>query len=116
VVGKLIKLRKSNIQWRDYQRTLISENKWRAVRYGVDGKLIDFGKRREFPLRELVLEILSFIDDVADELEIRSDLEYVHTILENGTSADRQLAVFRKSRDLRAVVDHIVAETRQGLT
>ncbi len=115
VVAKLIKLRQANIQWREYRRNLLAENKWRAVRYGVDGKLIDFGKRREVPIKPLILELLTLIDDVVDELNVRREVEYVHTILEHGTSADRQTAVYRQSRDLRAVVDHVVAETRDGL-
>jgi len=115
VVAKLIKLRQGNIEWRRYGRNLLTENKWRAVRYGVHGKLIDLGKRREVPLRSLVFEILELIDDVVDELEIRKEVEYVHTILDEGTSADRQLEVYHRSRDLRAVVDHVIAETRAGI-
>jgi len=115
VVAKLIKLRQSNIQWRGYRRNLLAENKWRAVRYGIHGKLIDFGKRREAPLRSLVEELLGLIEDVVDELGIREEVEYVHTILDKGTSADRQLEVYRQSHDLRAVVDHVIDETKANL-
>jgi glutamate---cysteine ligase / carboxylate-amine ligase len=114
IVAKLIQLRRANVVWRDYRRNLINENKWRAVRYGIDGKLIDFGKRAEVPLRDLALEILAWIDDVVDELGIRRDVEYVHTILKEGTSADRQLRVFRDTGDLKRVVDHLITETIDG--
>jgi carboxylate-amine ligase len=114
IVAKLVRLRQGNQSWRDYRRNLIAENKWRAVRYGLDGKLIDFGRRKELPLRELVSEILELIDDVVDELGIRQEVGYVRTIFESGTSADRQLAVYRRRRDMREVVDHLVDETRQG--
>ena len=80
-----------------YSRALIMENKWRAARYGLDGKLIDFGREKEVPERELMLEYLEFVDDVLDELESRSEVEYVQTILERGTGADRQLEVFEKT-------------------
>ena len=93
---------------------LIAENKWRAVRYGMTAK-IDFGKREELPLRQLALELLAFLDDVVVELDLRRDVDYVHTILDGGTSADRQLRVYHETGDLRAVVDHLVAETKQGL-
>ena len=83
-----------------------------AARWGIDGKLIDFGKRAEVPMRDLALELLEFVDDVVDELESRDAVEYVHTVLREGTSADRQLAVFRETGDLGAVVRHIVNETR----
>jgi carboxylate-amine ligase len=113
VVAKLIKLRQNNQSWRYYRHHLITENKWRAVRYGIDGKLIDFGRRQEVPLRFLALELLELLDDVLDELDVRKEVEYVHTILENGTSADRQLKTFRETGDLKAVVDQLVAETRE---
>jgi carboxylate-amine ligase len=115
IVAKLIKLRQANQSWRRYRHALITENKWRAVRYGVEGKLIDFGAQREVPLRELAVELLEMIDDVVDPLGVREEVGYVHTILAEGSSADRQLAVYEKTRSLEAVVDHLVAETRIGL-
>jgi len=111
VCAKLIRLRRGNLGFRKYMPQLIAENKWRAMRHGVDGKLIDFGKQAEVPMRELALELLEFVDDVVDDLGSRSDVEYVHTILAQGTSADRQLRVFRDTGDLRAVVDHVSQET-----
>jgi carboxylate-amine ligase len=115
LVAKLIRLRDSNIRWRDYRRNLITENKWRAARYGIEGELIDFGKRDQVPLPALVEEFLGFVDDVLDELGLREAVGYARTILTEGTSADRQLEVYRQGRDLRAVVDHVIAETKQGL-
>ena len=84
--------------FRLYRRALIEENKWRAARWGLDGKLIDFGKRAEVPMRDLALELLEFVDDVVDELGSREAVDYVHTVLAEGTSADRQLAVYRRDR------------------
>jgi carboxylate-amine ligase len=115
LTAKLVRLRQRNVQWREYRRNLLTENKWRAVRYGIHCNLIDFGKRREVPVPELVREILQEIDDVVDELGIREETAYALRILEEGTSADRQLEVYRKSRDLRAVVDHVIAETKAGI-
>jgi carboxylate-amine ligase len=114
LVVKLYRLRKSNLGFRIYPRALVEENKWRAARYGIDGRLIDFGKRREVPMRELALELLEFVDDVVDELGSRKALSYVHTILSEGTSADRQLQVYKQTGDLRAVVRWLVDETRAG--
>ena len=114
IVAKLIKLRLDNQSWRTYRHHLISENKWRAVRYCVGGRLIDFGKQEEVPMQHLAGEVLEFVDDVVDELGSRDEVEYVHTILEGGTSADRQLEVFRRTGDHKAVVDQLVAETKEG--
>lgn len=115
VVAKLIQLRRANQSWRFYRKHLIDENKWRALRYGTEGRLIDFGKKQEVPFPDLVEEILAWVDDVVDDLKSRQEIEYAHTILREGTSADRQLAVYRETEDLHAVVDHVVAETREGL-
>jgi glutamate---cysteine ligase / carboxylate-amine ligase len=114
-VAKLYKLYEANQGFRLYRRALIMENKWRAGRYGIDGKLIDFGKQTEVPERDLIHEYLDFVEDVIDELESRQELNYVHKILDHGTGADRQLRVFRETGDLKKVVDYIVEETQAGL-
>src|SRR5580765_3165842 len=115
IIVKLYRLRLRNLGFRQYHRALVEENKWRAARWGIDGKLIDFGQRREVPMRELGLELLEFLDDVVDDLGSRREIEYVRTILTDGTSAERQLQVFRETGDLRSVVRSIVEETRDGV-
>ena len=116
IIAKVWKLRYDNTTFRVYPSDLIEENKWRAVRYGLDGRLIDFGKEREVPARELILELIEwFIADVVDELGSRAEVEYAHTILADGCSADRQLQVYRETGDLKAVVDHLVNETEAGI-
>ncbi len=79
------------------------------------GKLIDFGKRTEVPMRDLAMELLEFVDDVIDDLGSRSAVSSIRRILEEGTSAERQLRVYRETNDLRAVVRHLVEETRAGV-
>lgn len=114
LVLKLYKLRKQNMTFIPYTRALINENKWRASRYGINGKLIDFGKQEEVETRLLILELLEFIDDVLDELGSRKQVEYVHKILQEGTGADRQIKVFEDTGSLEKVVDYIVEETLVG--
>src|ERR1700754_3893994 len=109
---KLWKLHEGNLDFRQYSRALLMENKFRAVRYGLDGKLIDFGKQEEVDERLLIGEYLNFIDDVLDELGSRNEIGYIHTMLEQGSGADRQLKVFRETHDLKAVVDYMAAETK----
>ncbi len=113
---KLWKLHSKNQSFRLYPRALIMENKWRAARYGIDGKMIDFGQETEVPVRDLILEYLELIDDVVDELGSREEINYIHRILEEGTGADRQLRIFQETGDLTKVVDYIVCETEAGLT
>lgn len=115
LVAKIYKLHRQNLNFRPYRRILINENKWRAARYGIEGKLIDFGKQEEVPFDHLVQELLYFVDDVVDELGSRHEVEYLKTILERGTGADRQLAVFNQTNSLQAVVDYIVEETCCGM-
>ncbi len=114
-IAKLYKLYSANQGFRLYRRALIMENKWRAARYGLDGKLVDFGKQKEVSARDLVMEYLEFVDDVVDELDSREELNYIHKILEMGTGADRQLRVFRETGDLKKVVDYIIEETEVGV-
>jgi carboxylate-amine ligase len=115
-IVKLYKIHSQNQSFRQYGRALMMENKWRAARYGISGKLIDFGKEREVPERELILEYLEFVDDVVDELDSREEVAYVHNILKHGTGADRQLRVFQETGgDLKKVVDYMVLETQAGL-
>jgi carboxylate-amine ligase len=116
ITAKLVQLRQANQSWRLYRMDLIDENKWRALRYGTEGKLIDFGKEKEVPFPTLIGEILSWVDDVLDDLGSRAEVEYAYTILREGTSADRQLEIYRQTNDLRAVVDHVVQETQESIT
>jgi len=108
ITAKLYKLIKQNLGFRLYRRALLTENKWRACRYGIDGKLIDFGKKEEVDARLLIHELLEFVDDVIDDLGSRDEINYIYTMLEKGTGADRQLSVWRETGDLKAVVDFII--------
>jgi carboxylate-amine ligase len=112
---KLWKLYSSNMGWRLYRRSLISENKMRAARWGLDGKLIDFGKKAEVPIEHLLYELLDFVEDVLDELGSRNEAAYVKEIIQHRPGAARQLQVYEKTKSLQAVVDYIVEETRQGV-
>ncbi len=114
IVAKLIKLRRQNQTWRIYRRALIAENKWRAVKDGIDGKLIDFGKEQEIPVRFLMEELLDLVDDVVDELGSREEIEHIRTILKEGSSADRQLRTYGETNSLEAVVDMLAEETELG--
>lgn len=116
IVAKIWKLRRDNLTFRLYPSALVDENKWRAVRFGLDGNLIDFGKEKEQPARELITEMLEwFVDDVVDELGSRREVEYAFEIMRHGSSADRQLATYDRVGDLRGVVDRLVSETAEGV-
>jgi len=115
IVAKLYKLIDKNLGFRLYRRMLIQENKWRAVRYGLEGKMIDFGKQKEVPVRDLILELLDFVDDVLDPLGSRKEVEHIHTILQRGTSADEQLRVYKETNDLKAVVDRLIELTGENV-
>ena len=116
IVLWLWKLRRKNLTFRIYRRDLLEENRWRASRYGLDGKMIDFGKMSEAPTRALIRELLDLISEEVDELGTRTYIAPIERMLQNGTSADRQLRVFADTGDLKAVVDHLIAETKEGLS
>ena len=107
--AKIYKLRMQNLNFIIYNRALVNENKWRASRYGIDGNLVDFGKEMEVNARALIYELLDFVDDVVDELGSRDYIDNTRHMLENGTGADQQLAVFRQTNDLIAVTDFITS-------
>lgn len=115
IVAKLHLLKKQNLGFRLYRRSLILENKWRACRYGLDGKLIDFGKQEEVGCRDLIYEIMDFVDEVVDNLGTRNEMNYVKEMLNRGSGADRQLAIWEQSNDAKNVVDYIIEETHHGL-
>lgn len=114
LVAKLHKLKSQNLNFILYHRALINENKWRAGRYGLDGKMIDFGKECEVDTRVIMEELLEFIDDVVDDLGSRKEVEFVREMMKRGTGADRQLAVYEETRDLKKVVDYITEQTILG--
>jgi carboxylate-amine ligase len=116
VIARLYKLLRQNITFRVYRRRLLDENRWRASRYGIDGKLIDFGKEAEVETRSLLHELLEFISTEVEELGTTKEMAHVERIIREGTGADRQLEVFERTQDMKAVVDQIVEETYEGLS
>jgi glutamate---cysteine ligase / carboxylate-amine ligase len=115
IVVKLQKLRRDNVTFRNYPRRLIDENRWRAARYGINGKLIDFGRKCEMDERDLLHEMLAFVATEMDELGNRAELSHIERIISKGSGADRQLLAWEQTHDVKAVVDQIVEETYQGL-
>jgi len=118
----LYRLRRANLSWRTYPVFLLSENRWRAQRYGVEGSLFDFGKGSLVPYRDLLEEILALVDEDAHALGCAAEVRHTRRIAAEGTSADRQLALFRQAladgaseyEALQRLVDALVAETLAG--
>ncbi len=115
ICAKLYKLHSQNLNFMMYHRRLITENKWRASRYGIDGSMIDFGKQSEVNTRVLIYELLDFVDDVIPHLGSANAIGYVHKMLEQGTGADRQLKVYEETDSLVKVVDYIHDSFLSGL-
>lgn len=115
-VAWMVDLRHRNMSFRLYDRTLIAENKWRAVRYGLQGKLLDFGIEQEVPIRNLLHELLERVEPVLDRLNCRTEVDHIHTIMRRGASSDLQRQVWSQSGgDGKAVVDFLVTQTEQNL-
>ncbi len=109
------KLRSQNVSFRLYKSDLINENKWRASLQGLDCKFVDLGNKEEISARTAIRDLLAMLDEEIGELESKRHIEEIYRILEVGTSADRQLAVYRDTGDLKQVVDHLVEETISDL-
>ena len=115
ICARIYMLRNKNLNFIQYSRALVNENKWRASRYGIDGHLIDFGKEEEVNTRALIYELLDFLEPVIDHLGSRHRINHVHKILEQGTGADRQLAVFEERKSLEEVARYISNSFLAGL-
>lgn len=115
-VAWMVDLRQRNLSFRTYERLLIAENKWRAVRYGLEGKLIDWGLEQMAPAPDLIRELLAFVTPFARQLNSEDELAHIETILQRGASAEQQLQLWKNpNQDAKAVVDFIVAETEKLL-
>jgi glutamate---cysteine ligase / carboxylate-amine ligase len=115
LVQKLLTLYENNLGYRLFRRALIAENVYRAARYGVNGKLIDFKKREEIETRQAIRDLVEFLEPNFCALGTLDYVPLVERMLEEGTSAERQLACFTRTRDAREVTKLIVKETVEGL-
>jgi carboxylate-amine ligase len=115
IIARLYNLFQQNTTFRVYRRRLLDENRWRASRYGIDGKMIDFGREAEVETRSLIQELLEFVGKEMEELGSQRELTHLQRIVREGTGADRQLATWERTQDMKAVVDQIVEETYEGL-
>ena len=114
IVAWMVDLRERNMRFRLYERLLIAENKWRAVRYGLEGELIDWGIEQMAPTPELIRELLQFVAPFAERLNSQDELAHVETILTRGANARQQLQIWHAAnQDAKAVVDFIIAETEK---
>ena len=123
IMRMLYRLRKNNQRWRAYARMLVTENRWRAMRYGPDEGLIDFGKSEIVPFDVLLEELIELVEEDADALDCTAELVHARAILTRGTSAHRQLVAYEralrlgmdKQKALHAVVDMLVEETNPNI-
>jgi len=123
VLRMLYRLKTENQRWRHYSTMLIEENRWRAQRYGIDEGLVDFGKGEIVPFPDLLDELLDLTAEDAAELGCRDTLQHLRTILDRGTSAHRQLAIYDrmmaengdKTVALKEVTRCLIDETLQGV-
>lgn len=119
ILRMLYRLRRSNQRWRRYRAMLVSENRWRAQRYGIDDGLVDFGKGEVVPYAELLEEVIALIADDAKALNCVAEVAHARTILERGTSSHRQVACWEKAKAAGAtgndafipVVDMLIEES-----
>ena len=123
ILRMLYRLRQNNQRWRIYTPMLIRENRWRAMRYSFDEGLIDLAKGAVVPFDQLLDEILELVADDAEALGCQEEVASVRNIMTRGTSAHRQLKAFELEQangasdddGLKAVVDTLIADTREGL-
>ena len=119
----LYRLSRRNQQWRSYAHLLLTENRWRAMRYGTDEGLLDLARGELVPFSELIEEMIAMLHEDAVALDCVKEIEQARTILTRGTSAHRQVRAYEEAKArgasereaLVAVVDWLVRETAAGL-
>ena len=89
----------------------IAENKWRAVRRGMDATFYDFAGGRSVPARALARGLVEELRPVAQELSCEAELEGVLEFVERGTGAGLQRAAFERSGSLEGLVDRLARAT-----
>ena len=123
LLGYLFRLRRQNQRWREYSPMLISENMWRAQRYGTEGSLVDFGRGELVPYADLIEEFIEVVTQDAVEFDVRDEVRHARTIVRDGTSAHRQIATYHEKlqagaderQALEAVVDYLIEDTLFGI-
>lgn len=118
----LSRLKEGNQRWRQYNTMLVQENRWRAQRYGIDDRLIDFGKGALIPFSDLVEELIDLTAEDADALDCASEVAHLRTIVERGTSAHQQRQVYENAiaggasadEAIIAVVDKLLEITHKS--
>ncbi|HVB76009.1 MAG TPA: carboxylate-amine ligase [Ktedonobacteraceae bacterium] len=117
LVAKLTWLHEHGMSMHVLPRNYIEENKWRAMRYGLDAEFVDFVQGRRVRMRDSIGEMLDFVDDVLDDLGSRLEINYLRILLDDprGTGADRQIAMYEQTGSLDAVIHHLIQQTAQGV-
>lgn len=118
LVAKLSWLHKHNMEVRSLSRDLIDENKWRAMRYGLDAEVLDFAQRCQIGMRDSIHQLLDFVEDVVDDLGSHREMKHLRLMLEpgQGSGADRQLAIYRESGgDMHKVIQFLNQQAREGI-
>lgn len=117
LVAKLVWLHQHGLASHVLPRAFLEENKWRAMRYGLDGDVLDFVRARRLTMRESISELLDFVDDVLDDLGSRREIDYLRVLLDDprGTGADRQMEVYKRTGSVQAVTRYLIEQTLQGL-
>jgi carboxylate-amine ligase len=120
LMSALYRYRRQNMRWRQYLPMLVQENRWRAMRYGTDEGLVDFGQTRIVQYRELLDEILEMVAEDAERLNCVDEVRSTRDILRRGNSARQQRERYARARAegrsheeaLRDVVDMLIEHTR----
>jgi carboxylate-amine ligase len=79
-------------------RALAEENRWRAQRYGTDGTYVDVVTHEAKPFATLLEETLGLVHEDVAELGLDAQAAHLRAIPGQGTSAHRQLALYRALR------------------
>ncbi len=117
LVAKLTRLNNIGLWTPLLSNHFIEENKWHAMRFGLDAEVVDYAQVRRHGMRESISELLDFVDDVVDDLGSRTEINYLRTVLEDqhGTGADQQIAIYQETGNIDDVVKFLMRQTMKGI-
>lgn len=111
LVRKLSKMYEEGRELLVEPKGLIDENKWRAMRYGLEGKFIDPARKSESLITDFLKRLLEMLQEETEELGSQKEFAYLENRLSQGTGADRQLEFYKRDNDLRELMGYVVEES-----
>lgn len=96
----------------DCHPMIIRQNKWRAARYGLDAKLVDSDTYKIQPARQLLADLATSLQPIAEQLDCKAHLNHVLEMAQQPTWAKKQVSLLSDTKDPAEVVRQLTHQSR----